>query len=151
MKKISILLFIIISSCSVNKIAKPDTVFNFNGQVLARVQKFFRVDNSRHLKAELTLMKQDSTIIYKFITNNDGTFSELIDINMKWNPLILKIKGLEQLRIDTLMPKRDAIGFKLSCNKTKASFQNIIIADNNPIILEFMCRSSETANSEPDH
>lgn len=151
MKNLTIIILIIISSCSVNKISKPDTVFSFNGQVLARVPTHWRVDLTRPLKAELTLMRQDSTIINKFITNNDGTFNELINVNIKWNPLIIKIKGLERLRIDTLMLNRDAIGFKLSCNKTKESFQNVNITENSPFILEFVCRSSETANPEPDH
>lgn len=151
MKKITIVILIIISSCSVNKITNPDTFFNFNGQVLARVPTHWRVNLSHTLKAELTLMRQDSTIIDKFITNDDGSFNESINVNFKWNPLILKIKGLEQLRIDTLMPNRDAIGFKLACNKTKISFQNINITGNKSFILEFLCRSSETANPEPDH
>ena len=123
MRNLLITSTILLTSCFCNKLSDPNTLIDFNGQVLARVPKHWRVDITHPLKAELTLMKQDSTILKKFITKDDGTFNESININTKWNPLILKIKGLENLRIDTLMTERNAIGYKLSCTKTKSNYQ----------------------------
>jgi len=149
MRNLIILSLLIISSCSVYYNLKPNKTFIFKGQVLARVQKAYRVNITSPLKAELTLMKKDSTIITKFKTNKNGYFNESIGINKKWNPLILKIRGLENMRIDTIS-KRDVIGYGLACTITRPLYQNIKIISDTSIIFEFECVSSETADPGGD-
>jgi len=147
---ISIFLLFFIS-CSIFNNTKHTETYNFKGKTLGKVQNFFRVNITQPLKSELTLMTKDSTIISKFITDDNGNFNEKISINTKWNPLIIKIRGLENIRIDTIPnPKKAIIGYSLACSITKPLFRNIAITSDTLIILKFECRSSETADPGGD-
>ena len=145
---ISIFLLFFIS-CSIFNNTNHTETYSFKGKTLGKVQKFFRVNITRPIKSELTLMTRDSTIISKFITDDNGDFNEKISVNTKWNPLILKIRGLENIRIDTIS-KRAVIGYKLNCMYTLPLYRNIAITSDTLIIFEYECRSSETADPGGD-
>jgi len=150
MKNIILLISLVFFSSCFFKNTKQNVLlgFNFKGKVLAIMPKNYNIDIKRGMKSELTLMKDDSTIITKFISNKDGFFNQEIKIDTNWNPLILKIKGLENIRIDTLLTNKPVVGYRLKCKYTVASFQFIKIISNNYRHLEITCKVSERMYSE---
>lgn len=147
MKNVLIILLIGFStSCTVNKIATPDTILSFKGQIVGSIQKASRMDITKPIKAELTLMREDSTVISKFQTDENGVFNSEIKLSEQWNPLILKVKGLSDIKIDTTFNtpnKLDIVGYNLLCISTIASFQNITLDSEIFHTIIYDCNSEE--------
>ena len=150
MRKIILLTSLVFFSSCFFKNTKQDILldFNFRGKVLAIIPKNYNIDIKRGMKSELILMKEDSTIITKFISNKDGFFNQEIKIDTNWNPLILKIKGLENIRIDTIMTNKPVVGYHLTCIKSNPLYSLINIKNNEFRNLEITCRASERMFSE---
>jgi len=143
MKPILILLLFIGYSCSIKINSKPNSLIVFKGQVFAKMPKDKRIEIDHPLTVQITLMKQDSSIINQFITNNDGIFEESINLNPKWNPIILKIKSLENLSI-----KLPLNNYNLSCKESQPIFQTINLKKDTSYNLNFECKINENPNKE---
>ncbi|MEN9440366.1 MAG: hypothetical protein RLZ33_442 [Bacteroidota bacterium] len=125
MKTITIFIICLVSfSCSVLKNTKK---IEFQGQVCVKSYKGSKIQVEFPIKSSLTLYKNDSTEIASFETNENGEFKETIVIKKKWNPLFLKIQGLENKYLDTLIPKYDIGAISFSCNSHKETIYNIFL------------------------
>jgi|SRR5690554_805748 len=133
-------------SCSLLK-STPDKLisYNFKGSVSIVIPSTITLDTTIMVRSEIILMKNDSTIISRFTTDENGEFSVDIKISKDWNPFFVKIVGLENklfgksklMRIDEdlsficidagfneekiYLTSNNTWGFKINCIKVWAS------------------------------
>lgn len=138
MKTIIVLIIAFFTSCGIvnTRLIKKELIFN--GHVYIELQSKNAEKSKLNLNAEITVMKQDSSIIKCFITYNDGTFSESIKIKSSWSPLIVKIKSLDELTTQSLSRKNH-----FYCTEKQSIYQNITFLKNTFYDLPFECKLSD--------
>ncbi len=121
------------------------TNVNFRGQVLIRTSKelSIKMDRKLPLKSELTIMKNDSSLVKTFLTDSLGRFNVNLFIDSTWNPLLIKIKGLENYFLDTLV---SGVRFKtdfMCKDPISINIRPFFIQNNDELIIEIDCISLE--------
>jgi hypothetical protein len=147
------IIFIAFACSGIKKNMTNQVRYKFHGQVCVNVKSAFSLnnDNLLPLRAELSLMNRDSTILYKSLTDSVGYFEFDISIDTSWNPLLIMIKGQENYFLDTVISGKQHSIDLLCGNKNSVVVQPITINSNQKRLIKIDCLSLERDITTPKY
>lgn len=151
MKSIIFLSFLLFGCSTSRHNNSKLATFNFNGVVTVNLEENFseKINKRIPVKSEICLMQQDSTIIVKTVTDSIGQFSVNVKIDTTWNPLLLKVIGLENTFLDTTISGKRYWN-SYNCDNS-VFYRPIVINSNQKKIIKLDCVVLERDITPPQY